>query len=300
MQAKFKEVRAGAREPDSVRAQYEAYWSEVRGCVERVLARKPPTLAQALRLIHGELATVRPAKSRMLRFRKLAAVMKQKPLPPSAAADHYPMMARAMTAEIVAASCDEHTRRIVEFGSGWGANLFQLRSGGAPAHAQFVALEYTAAGREVTQMLAGLDPAMKLSVHAFDYFHPDLSPLSAPLPTVAFSNHSIEQITKLGSRFFDSLLAVQGLQRVVHIEPVGWQLRGGQDALLSRVLPPTLSWRADFRRRARRHAYNTDLIPVLRGLERQKRLTIERILPDHIGANPLNPGTVVVWRPCGA
>jgi hypothetical protein len=297
VQGKFKEVSGGARQPESVRAQYEAYWSEVRGCVERVLSQNPQTLAHALRMIQGDMTSARPPKARRLRFRPLAAVMTGKPLPPLAAADLYPLMARWMTADIVARFCDERTGRIVELGSGWGANLFQLRSGGGPRDAEYAAFEYTEAGRQVTQMLAALDPAMKLSVHRFDYFHPDFSPLSLPLPTVAFSNHSIEQITKLGGGFFESLLAVPGLQRVVHIEPVGWQLRGSAEDLLSRILPPTLSWRLDFRRRARRHGYNTDLIPLLRTLERNNRIVIELVLPDHIGANPLNPGTVIVWRP---
>lgn len=297
MQGKFKEVSGGARQPESVRAQYEAYWSEVRGCVEGALAQKPQTLAHALRMIQGDLTLARPPKARSLRFRPLAAVMTGKPLPPLAEADLYPLMARRMTADVVAGVCDERTRRIVELGSGWGANLFQLWSGCGPRDAAYVAFEYTDTGRQVTQMLAALDPAMKLSVHPFDYFHPDFSPLSSAMPTVAFSNHSIEQITKLGDAFFDSLLAVPGLQRVVHIEPVGWQLRGGAEDLLSRILPPTISWRLDFRRRARRHGYNTDLVPLLRTLERNNRIVIDLVLPDHIGANPLNPGTVIVWHP---
>lgn len=299
MQGKFKEVSGGARQPELVRAQYEAYWSEVRGCAVWALAQKPPTLAQALRMIQGDLALARPPKPRSLRFRPLAAVMAGKPLPPLAGADIYPLMARWMTADVIAQFCDERTQRIVELGSGWGANLFQLRCGGAPRDAEFVALEYTEAGREVTQLLAAMDPAMKLSIHSFDYYHPDFSPLSSAMPTVAFSNHSIEQITKLGGTFFDSLLAVPGLQHVVHIEPVGWQLRGGAEDLLSRMLPPTLSWRLDFRRRARRHGYNTDLVPLLHSLERNNRIVIDLVLPDHIGANPLNPGTVIVWHPRG-
>jgi hypothetical protein len=296
--AKFKEVSAGAREPDSVRAQYEAYWSEVRGCVEKVLARKPRTLSHALRLILREFAAIHPAKRRFLRLRPLAAIVTAKPLPPLAEPDLYVLLARMMVADIVAEACDGATQRIVELGSGWGANLFFLRAGAARPETRFVAFEYTAAGREVTQLLAAMDPAMKLSVLPFDYFNPDFSALSAPLPTVVFSNHSIEQITVLGRAFFEHLLALPGLQRVVHIEPVGWQLRqSGIGAALSRLLPPTISWRLDFHRRARRHAYNTDLIPVLRALERENKLVVERVLPDQIGANPLNPGTVIVWRP---
>jgi len=298
----FKKINVAARQPEMVRAQYDAYWSVVRACVERVLARRPRTLAHGLRLLQRELAAGQARKSRYLRLRPLGAVMIGRPLPPLAEADLYPVMARRMVADIVAEACGDDTRRIVELGSGWGGNLFHLRSGSAPPAAEFHAMEFTETGREVTRMLAHLDPEMKLSIHPFDYHHPDFSPLAASLPTVVFSNHSIEQITELGRGFLDSLLAVPGLQRVVHIEPVGWQLDdgGGSGALgglLSRFLPPTISWRADFRRRARQKAYNIDLLPQLRALEREQLIAIERILPDHIGANPLNPGTIIVWHP---
>jgi len=301
----FRKGNIAARNPETVRAQYDAYWSVVRGCVERVLARRPRTLAHALRLLQRELVAGPARKSRFLRLRPLGAVMTGRPLPPLAEADLYPVMARQMVADIVAEACGDDTRRIVELGSGWGGNLFHLRCGGAPLAAEFHAMEFTETGRQVTRMLAALDPAMKLSIHAFDYLNADFAPLAAPMPTVVFSNHSIEQITELGRGFFDALLAVPGLQRVVHIEPVGWQLGDAGRAfalggLLSRFLPPTISRRADFRRRARRHAYNIDLIPHLRALEREQRIVIEGILADHIGANPLNPGTVVTWRPRSA
>jgi hypothetical protein len=302
VQSGFKKVNVAARKPESVRAKYDADWSVVRVCVDRVLARRPRTLAHGLRLLQRELAVVLPRKSRFLRLRPLGAVMTGQPLPPLAEADLYPLMARQMVADIVAEACGDDTRRIVELGSGWGGNLFHLRSGGAPPAAEFHAMEFTETGRQVTRMLATLDPEMKLLIHPFDYHRPDFSPLAAPLPTVVFSNHSIEQVTELGRGFFDALLAVPGLQRVVHIDPVGCQLgdSGAASALaglLSQILPPTISWRADFRRRARRHAYNIDLVPLLRALEREQRIAIERILPDHIGANPLNPATIIVWHP---
>jgi hypothetical protein len=218
----FKRDNVAARKPELVRAQYDAYWSVVRGCVERVLARRPRTLAHGLRLLQRELAAGPPRKARFLRLRPLGAVMTGRPLPPLAEADLYPVMARQMVADILAEACGDDTRRIVELGSGWGGNLFHLRAGGAPPAAEFHAMEFTETGRQVTRMLAALDPAMKLSIHAFDYLSPDFAPLAAALPTVVLSNHSIEQITELGRGFFDALLAVPGLQRVVHIEPVGF------------------------------------------------------------------------------
>lgn len=299
MAAKLNVISASAREPELVRVQYEAYWSEVRVCAEKVLARKPQNLFQAVRLIQEELRQIRPPKRRLLRFRPLSAIVNGRPLPPLREADAYELLARKMTADLVANACDGATRRIVELGSGWGTNLFFLRAGSAAPETEFVAFEYTATGREVTRMIAAIDPGMNLSALPFDYLNPDFSALAVPLPTVVFSNHSIEQITKLGRSVFDRLLALPELQRVVHVEPVGWQLadetRAG--ALLRHLLPPTMSWRVDFRRRANRHAYNTDLIPVLRELERENKIVIERILPDFVGANPLNPGTAIIWRP---
>ena len=302
MALKFNEVNARTRDPEKVRAKYEAYFSKVRSCIEKTLARKPQDLFHALRLIHAELAGIRPPKRRFRLFRRLSAIIVSgRPQPLNREPGANEILHRMMTADLVMNATDASTRRIVELGSGWGANLFFLRAKLPSPETEFVACEYTAAGREVTRMLGAIDPRMRLSVLAFDYLKPDLSGLAEPLPTVVFSNHSIEQITKLGHAVFDELLALPGLQRVVHIEPVSWQLaentRLGFDKLLSKLLPPTMSWREDFRRRAKRHAYNTDLIPVLRELERKNMIVIESILPDHVGTNPHNPGTAIIWRP---
>ena len=39
-----------------------------------------------------------------------------------------------------------------------------------------------------------------------------------------------------------------------------------------------------------------DLISKLRRLERTGRIRIERIEKNYVGPNPINPGTVIVWR----
>jgi hypothetical protein len=299
----FNEVKAGMRDAAAVRAQYEAYWSEARGCVERALAQRPRSLFHALRLALKEFAAAHPAKRRYLRARPMAAVFAGRPLPPLAVPDFYSLMTRLLVADIVGGACDDRTERIVELGSGWGANLFFIRACSGPPDAEYAALEYTAGGREVTRMLAAVDPAMKLSVLPFDYFDADFSAFAAPKPTVVLTSHSIEQITRIGRPFLERLLSLPGLQRVVHVEPVGWQLEGPSNAVadaLAGLVPPTLSWRRDFRRRARRHAYNTDLVPQLRALESEGRIAVEQVMPDHIGLNPLNPGTVIVWRPRAA
>jgi len=295
------EVRNGARDPDRVRDQYEDYWRGLREQARRIVAAEPDSLARALSLCVAAQAE-RPRKERWLRGRRVAAVLAGRPLPPVLGARGIDMIARIAIADLVAGCCGPDTRRIVELGSGWGANLFNLWLGGAPRQAAFVALEYTATGREVTELLARTAPDMAVTVRPFDYHRPDLSEFRTGERTVVFTSHSIEQITYLNDALFDELLAIPGLDRVVHVEPVGWQLWEGS-ALgplmrwLSHLLPPRLSLEVDIRRRSRSHGYNQDLIPRLRRLERLGRIRIERIDKNYIGANPLNPGTAIVWRP---
>ena len=295
-----KEVVAGVRDPGRVREQYEAYWSEVLAQARRIVAAEPGTLARALSLSIAAQAE-RPRKLRWLRGRRIAAILAGQPLPARLDPRCIDRIARTAIAELVAGYCADDTRRIVELGSGWGANLFGLWLAGAPRAAEYVALEYTEAGREATRLLAGTEAALDLKVIPFDYHAPDLAAFRTAEKTVVFTAHSIEQITHLNDALFEELLAIPGLDRVVHVEPVGWQLLADTAAgpligLLSRIVPPRLSLELDLRRRSRSTGYNVDLLPKLRALERAGRIRIERIEKNYVGTNPLNPGTAIVWR----
>jgi hypothetical protein len=211
------------------------------------------------------------------------------------------MIIRGIITEFVASYCTADTKRIIELGSGWGANLFSLWLAGAPRTADYAALEYTETGREVTRLLAGTESALRLTVHPFDYNKPDLSAFRSHEKTLVFTCHSIEQITHIGDAVFEELLAIPGLDRVIHIEPVGWQIAADRPVglllqLLSWIVPPRLSLEIDLLRQSRSARYNADLVPKLRSLERAGRIRIERIEKNYIGANPLNPGTAIVWR----
>ena len=296
-----KEVRGGARDPGLVRDQYEDYWSGVLDSARRIVAAEPDNLARALNLCIAAFAA-RPRKVRWLRGRRVAAVLAGRPLPPTLSPCCLDTITRAAIADLVLGSCDADTKRIIELGSGWGANLFSLWLSGAPRPAEYVAMEYTEAGREVTALLASTERALAMTVQPFDYHHPDLSAFRRGDKTVVFTSYSIEQITTLSDRLFDELLAIPGLDRVVHVEPIGWQLlkQGPIGAFiggLSYVIPARLSLEIDTRRRSRTTGYNRDLIGRLRGLERAGRIHIERIEKNYVGPNPLNPGTAVVWRP---
>jgi hypothetical protein len=295
-----KEVKDGARDPHLVRDQYEDYWSTVRDHARRIVAAEPSNLARAVGLCLAAYAE-RPRKTRWLRGRRVAAILAGQSLPPLLSPRCIDVITRVAITDLVASYCSADTKRIIELGSGWGTNLFYLWLGGAPRSAEYVAMEYTETGREVTQLVGTTGPQMALTTRPFDYHRPDLSEFRTGERTVVFTSYSVEQITHLSDAVFEELLAIPGLDHVIHVEPVSWQLlaQSAIDPLirvLSYLLPPRLSLEIDVRRRSRAHGYNKDLISKLRSLERAGRIRIERIEKNYIGPNPINPATAIVWR----
>lgn len=203
--------------------------------------------------------------------------------------------------ETIRTRLPESTGRIVEMGSGWGAMITSLWLMGAPRDAEYWALEYTEAGRQTSQLLADSEPRFRLQTRAFDYHQPDFSEFTQPLETLVFSTYSIEQITFIKDELIDRILAIPGFTRCVHVEPVGWQVDpGALVAKLDRIgkklgLPP-LSQAMAARRRCWRHGKNRNLLETLRRYERAGKIVIETIDKDLVANDPLNPGTLVVWR----
>lgn len=294
------EVIDGARDPHLVREQYEDHWGIVRDHARQFVAAEPDNLARVVNLCLAALAD-RPRKTRWLRGRKISAILAGRTIPPRLSPRCIDTITRVAITDLVGSYCDTTTTRIIELGSGWGTNLFYLWLSGAPRSAAYVALEYTEVGREVTQLIASTDQRLSLTTRSFDYYHPDLSEYRTNDKTIAFTCYSIEQITNLGDSLFEELLAIPGLDRVIHVEPVSWQLLADSPfnllvEPLSYLVPPRLSLEIDVRRRSRASRYNRDLISKLRRLERTGRICIEHLEKNYIAPNPLNPGTAIVWR----
>jgi hypothetical protein len=184
----------------------------------------------------------------------------------------------------VLAAARPDTGLVVELGSGWGRNLAEAWLAGGPADAEYVAAEYTAAGREATDALAPHLPGQRLTSRAFDYHRPDLADLRRDAGhAVVFSVHSLEQIPHVAPALLDEILALAPAVTVVHVEPVGWQLPGAGDR------EGTSAGYAE------RNDYNRDLIAVLREAEAAGRLAIEDARAEVLGINPDNSSSVVVW-----
>jgi hypothetical protein len=188
---------------------------------------------------------------------------------------------------------DADTVNIIELGSGYSRNLFDIWLNGGPLEANYIGMEYTKGGRDCGTFLATLEPNMRYQSHEFDYYKPALPAFDRNAKTFVFSCYSIEQIPELGLSVFDMLLDIPGLYRVVHIEPVGWQT--GPKFL---PFPTELMLWGRTLISARKMRYNTNLMAVIKGLVRAGKISLAHAPKvDYLAHRPNLPGSVIGWSP---
>ena len=119
------------------------------------------------------------------------------------------------------------TRAIVEFGSGWSSNLFQLFIGlGASRSAglKYYGGEYTQEGQSAAKVIAASEPRLNYEAFSFDYRNPNTRKLGQHKGHIlAFTRHSVEQVDQIDSDLYEQLAQLQAEVTLVHLEPVGWQ-----------------------------------------------------------------------------
>lgn len=189
----------------------------------------------------------------------------------------------ALIAETVIAECDAETALIVELGAGWGHNLLEIYLRGGPSRATFIAAELTASGRRAAARLAALQPDLDLRTAAFDFGDPVLNDLPRAGRAVVFTSHAIEQVPAVSGALFDAIRSLAPAVTCLHFEPFGWQLPARSDD--------------DERRReyAEQHDYNRNFIEVINDEVQHGRIDLHRTMPNLVGANPLNPTSLLVW-----
>lgn len=178
---------------------------------------------------------------------------------------------------------------IIELGSGWGFNLFNIWLRGGPKSVPYHAFEYTEAGRRTTAAVRGaVSVGPDIQIHPFDYREPIL-----PLTTngynrvLVYTSHSIEQVNQLPQSLFDRLMDIAQDVRVLHFEPVGWQFRDelGQAGEM------------DFAQKAycERRKYNENLWGMLRALESKRRIAIRSAKAEVMGVKVYNSTSLIIW-----
>lgn len=206
------------------------------------------------------------------------------------------------------------TTGVMELGSGWSSNLFQLYiAHGATRSKKIVWYggEYTKEGQICAKFIANREEPMNFRSFSFDYRNPDVTFLMRQRGHILlFTSHSIEQVDVINPSLFEQLREIANAVTVVHFEPVGWQrfpelLRRreendaeGFEAIGRRALAGDVSsvaenaawwsWRLE---------YNKNLLPIVRGLEAEGACRMVRDAYDFSGhANVLNPSTLLHYE----
>lgn len=286
--------------PKDERAVWEHYnqgWASYPDVARAARAAEGPNLARILNACMA--ARMQNNRKRRGRFRPMIG---GEPLSDRVSQACHAAYYTAVAVETLKAYMPAGTERVIEMGSGWGAIISSLWLAGAPRDAEYWALEYTEAGREMSTLLADAEPRFKLQTRAFDYHNADFSFLTEPRKTLVLSTYSIEQITFVKDELIDRIMAIPGFERCVHIEPVGWQVDPDSfparlDRVLKKLGAPPLDQASASGRRQRRHGKNHNLLATLRRYEDAGKIVIEAIDKDLVANDPLNPGTLVVWRP---
>jgi hypothetical protein len=282
-----KGAQVGMREESY--QEYEAGWRSILRTTKALAAQNGPSLERVLNLLQQPVLPNENAELLdRFGYRLCGARVK-------GSLDYYyetPLFELQLQNELLRA-IDPDTVNIVELGSGYSKNLFRIWLNGGPLEANYVAGEYTEAGRECGRFLASLEPRIRYQSVPFDYYTPAFTGFDTKAKTFAFSSSSVEQIPEIDRRVFDALLAIPGLYRVVHVEPVGWQRKSWR-------IPLTSEWSLwrDTMRSALELRYNTNLLSVIESLENDKKITVNQPVKfDFLSHRPNLPGTVIAWEP---
>ena len=175
---------------------------------------------------------------------------------------------------------------IVELGSGYGANLFELHYAGCPRGIELHSAEPAPDLRRVTDLLVTLDPAVRIATHPFDFRDPDLGFLTGRDSILFFTHMSVMFVPEIGEAAFLAMMATAPRVTCIHLEPVGWQLAAGQYAAS-----------VGQRQVALQKMFNQDLIPVLQGLHNAGRLQVTGIYKDVMcDRDRAHTLSVAVWQ----
>jgi hypothetical protein len=251
--------------------KYGRKWERLRVQAEQLVTVGEHELSRVLRLVETDwrsadaTPTEAPVFGTVLRLPRAALVGGR----------------RDLIVRVVAQQARAETGLVTELGCGWGQNLLDLWLAGGP-RVPYFALEPTPEGRACAEYLATLEDGLDLSARDFDFEEP-----SYDLPRVehalAFTVHSVEQVTWLPREAITGLFEVGRSVTGVHFEPVGWQVEDRPEL-------------AATRKHSTKRRYNRNLWPLLRELEAEGEIRIETVLPDLIGFKPHNASTLIVWH----
>lgn len=292
---------------------YEESWSEIHGLLLEARAAGLASIGDVLAFIRAKSAVRWSTLDQLTTAvtRRLQVPTNPDGSPAAAllvANGNYALAPNALLDQtiprMVASYVSDSTEYVIELGSGWGQNLFDISLICADRPAlKYVACEPTHSGRRVTQEIASLAPRLDLTVADFNYYDARYGFLNGRPDCVVFTCHSIEQISRFPADAITRLLDRAGPCVGIHWEPLGWQrdpalveaVRSKEFAepiveiADGKVLETAARWSAS-------HGYNLDFLSVLNSLADRRLIEIKLAIYDLFGANPLNPSSLIIWE----
>ena len=205
-------------------------------------------------------------------------------------------------------------KNVVELGSGWGRNLMLLIEalGSRASDKSFYFLEYSQAGVNASDTLVKelQTPFRHSASLRFDYtkgLPEEIKKISGK--TVFFSCFSIEQVPKVGRKFFTDMSSLPFDFVVFNFEPIGWQTidafvraraikdRGFfEDLAISREYQGASEADVSQALNSYRMSYNYDFLGNLKTLDGSGDIVLEDISKYHSPPNDIhNPATLAIW-----
>jgi len=304
------------RNPDGVKDIYEKIWEETLNNIQSQVDNGERNLSRILNLVQQcktqvedsssmdeeiSLTLKIPRDERNIPLVRLVAINGKYTLVPWNYKDHTLFAA-------VADRITEDTEFVVELGSGWGRNLFEIYLRTTFNHPHYVACEITDSGRHATQILSNLGDGIQMTTKFFDFHNPDLSFLQGNPNVIFFTSHAIEQCTTVNNQLFDMMMEKTANCTCVHMEPIGWQRESNEKAKMiknmieerkrpdqhfniddSKFLENAMIW-------AIARMYNTNLLEIIERYRQSGRINVDILIYDIFGEVPFNPSTLVVWH----
>ncbi|MDQ6437586.1 hypothetical protein RB623_26335 [Mesorhizobium sp. LHD-90] len=216
----------------------EISWGKIRQLIERYVRERPQDHIATFLADLREIDISRKDPSAFYRTRDLVRPMGQKIMAavgqdledpfyyPDVRAERY-TTSTISPIRYLMGCIRKDTTAIVEFGSGWSTNLFQIYVGHGTTRSASIGYhgaEYTIEGQECAKRLAQHDGKINYFAHSFDYRKPNIAFLRKYTGHIlVFTRHSIEQVQTINPSLYEDLCSLRAQVTIVHIEPVGWQ-----------------------------------------------------------------------------
>jgi hypothetical protein len=161
---------------------------------------------------------------------------------------------------------------VMELGSGWGVNLFNLWLRDGP-QAVYYALEPIDEGREACDLVATAFDEPRVISAPFDCAEPNIPQMGARHALV-FSAAAADKVELVSENLVDQICAIGERVTVLHFESIGHQLSDGPDTAFEEA------WQTRSKGKP-----NRNLWPMLKAAAAAGRIRIDEVRPEVLEGN---------------